>query len=301
MSAIAAWIFARSDAFSVLMSVMPMRSATIAMAVCQSSMTARRLGVLRVPEHVVGVGHRGDVLGDLVVAPADAGRVDGVGHGVAPLAVVPGVGERGPDVGDVRDVGVVAGPDQLGRHHLGDLVIAGEVDVVGGLARPDLGQRLVGVVERRDRDLDVVGLVLLLERLDDLRADVVGVVVELERRALLGHQPVGDGRVVLGDRPRDRRAGGGDLQRRRGRARSLGRCRSRRAARGEGFQQRRAAECEPGSSGSGRHVGRWVATVAGAGALQANGPASSYRPTGKDGRGERRRADLARRLHACID
>ena len=87
------------------------------------------LRVLRVPEHVVGVGHRADVRGDLVVPPADAGGVDGVGHGVAPLAVVPGVGERRPDVRDVRDVGVVQRPDQLGRHHLGDLVIAREVDV----------------------------------------------------------------------------------------------------------------------------------------------------------------------------
>jgi hypothetical protein len=60
---------------------------------------------------------------------------------------------------------VVQRPDQLGRHHLGYLVIAGEVDVEAGVPGPDLGQRLVRVVERRDGDLDVVGLVLLLKAL----------------------------------------------------------------------------------------------------------------------------------------
>ena len=141
------------------------------------------------------------------VPPADAGRVDAVGHGVARLAVVPGAAEGRPDVAEVADVAVVDRPHQLGRHEPADLVVAREVDVERHRAGADLGDRLVGVVERGDLDLDAV---LLLERLHDRGTEVVGVVVE-EERALLGLETVGDRLVVVGDVPRDGVVRRGDL------------------------------------------------------------------------------------------
>ncbi len=148
-------------------------------------------------------------VGHLVVPPADAGGVDGVRHGVAPVLVVPGVGEARPDVVDVRDVAVVQRPNQPAGHQPADLVVAREVDVVVDAAAADLGDRLVGVVERRDLDLDAV---LVLERLHRVGADVVGVGVELERRALLRREPVGDRLVVVGDVPLDRVVRRGERQ-----------------------------------------------------------------------------------------
>ena len=149
------------------MSAMPWRS---------SAMRHRRVPVvddrdlalvLRVPEDVVRVGHRRRCR----PGPCrSASRCRSCRRCRAPCSASPGrtrgSGTSRPDVGDVGDVAVVERPDQLGRDHLADLVVAREVDVVGHLAGADLGQRLVGVVERRDRDLDVVLRVLLLERLD---------------------------------------------------------------------------------------------------------------------------------------
>ena len=74
-----------------------------------------------------------------------------------------------------------------------DLVVAREVDVIVDVATADLGDGLVGVVERRHLNL---GGVLLLERLDRVGCDVVGVAVELKGGALLRSQPVGNGLVV---------------------------------------------------------------------------------------------------------
>ncbi len=46
--------------------------------------------------------------------------------------------------------------EQLGQDQPPERVVAGEVDVELELLRRDLGQRLVGVVEGREPDLDVV-------------------------------------------------------------------------------------------------------------------------------------------------
>jgi hypothetical protein len=64
--------------------------------------------LLRVPEDVPRHRHRGDVVGDLVVAPADPVRPDDVRHGVAAAPVVERVLQLGPDVLlEVRQVRVV--------------------------------------------------------------------------------------------------------------------------------------------------------------------------------------------------
>ena len=163
----------------------------------------------RIPQRLIGILQRADVGGHLIGPPADAGRVDGVGHAVLPVLVVPGVGEERPDVLDVRDVAVVERPHQTTGHQSADLVVAREEDVVIDVAAADLGQRLVGVVERRDLDLDAV---LVLERLDRFGCHVVGVAVELQRRALLRTEAVGDRLVVRRDVPFDRAAGRRDRQ-----------------------------------------------------------------------------------------
>ena len=157
---------------------------------------------------VVRILQRADIGGHLVGPPTDSGGVDGVRHGVAPLLVVPGVGEARPHVLDVGDVGVVQRPEQVATHQAADLGVVGVVDVeVDSTAQ--LGDRLVAVVEGRDLDLDAV---LILEALDGLRAEVVGVVVDLERRALLRRESVGDGFVVVGDVPLDRVSGAASVR-----------------------------------------------------------------------------------------
>ena len=164
--------------------------------------------VRRVPEAVVRVRQCRDVVGDQVGAPADAGRVDAVGDRVARLPVVPGALERRPHVAEVAEVAVVERPDQLRGDQPGDLVVAREVDVERHRSGADLGDRLVGVVEGRDLDVDAV---LLLERLHHRGAEVVGVVVD-EQRALLRREAVGDRLVVVGDVPGDGVVGRGDLE-----------------------------------------------------------------------------------------
>ena len=156
--------------------------------------------VLRIPQRLIRILQRADIGGHLVGPPTDSGGVDGVRHGVAPLLVVPGVGEARPHVLDVGDVGVVQRSEQVATHQAADFGVVGVVDVeVDSTAQ--LGDRLVAVVEGRDLDLDAV---LILEALHGLRAEVVGVVVDLERRALLRGEPVGDRLVVVGDVPLDR-------------------------------------------------------------------------------------------------
>ena len=186
--------------------------------------------VLRIPQRVIGIRQCGDVLGHLVVTPADAGGVDGVGHGEPPLLVVPRVGEDGPDIADVRDVAVIERLQQTTVDEPADLVVAREVDVVIDIAAADLGDGLVGVVEGRHLDL---GLVLVLERLDRVRGDVVGVAVELQRGALLGRETVGDRLVVRRDVPGDRILRGRDLQ---------ARCRRRRRGAGRTALRTRVEE-----------------------------------------------------------
>jgi hypothetical protein len=165
--------------------------------------------VLHVPQRVVGVVERADVVRDHVRPPADPGRVRRVRDAVLPVLVVPGVLELGPAVDDVRDVLVIERLHELGGDHLPDLVVGREVDVVVQRAGGDLAQRLLGVVEGRELDVDAV---LRLEVLHDARIQVVGVVVELEGAALLGGEPRLDHRHVAVERPLDRVVGAGDLE-----------------------------------------------------------------------------------------
>ena len=109
----------RSASDEVLTSVMPCCRSTIAIAVCKSSMTAVLPLYCGSHSDVVRILQRADVGGHLVVPPADSGGVDGVRHGVAPLLVVPGVGEGRPHVLDVRDVGVVQRSDQVAHSPAG--------------------------------------------------------------------------------------------------------------------------------------------------------------------------------------
>ena len=164
--------------------------------------------VRRIPEHVVRILHRADIGGHLIGPPAYSGGVDGVRHGVLPALVVPGVGEARPHVLDVWNVGVVQWPDQPAIHQTADLGVVGVVDVEVDSAA-EFGDRLVPVVEGRDLDLRRV---LVLEGLDGFGAEIVGVVVDLERRALLRREAVGDRLVVVGDRPLHRVVRRGDRQ-----------------------------------------------------------------------------------------
>ena len=142
---------------------------------------------LRLPEDVPRLVHAGDVLFDLVRPPCDAGGVDGVGNGVARLAIVERVDELRPDVLlEVRDVVEVERLDQL----------AGNADIER--VRRDLhhvgrdrsgGKPLesgVDVVERRVLDFDVV---LGPELREELLVEVGGIVVDGERPAVSGSSP----------------------------------------------------------------------------------------------------------------
>ena len=124
---------------------------------------------------------------DLVGPPCDAGGVDGVGNGVARLAVVERVDELRPDVLlEVRDVVEVERLDQL----------AGNADIER--VRRDLhhvgrdrsgGKPLesgVDVVERRVLDFDAV---LGPEIREDLLVEVGGIVEDGERPACLRLEP----------------------------------------------------------------------------------------------------------------
>ena len=164
----------------------------------------------RLPEDVPGHVHRGDVLRDLVVAPADPVRPDDVRHRVPAAAVVERVLQLGPDVLlEVRQVRVVERLEQLLGDQVDD-VRAREPDdqVEGDRAGGELRDRLVGGVVGRDLHLAAGEL---LELLDQARIEVVGVVVDPERAALVG-DAVGDRLVVLGDRPGDGVVGAGQRQ-----------------------------------------------------------------------------------------
>ena len=165
--------------------------------------------VRRVPQDVVGVAHPVDLaVVDHVAPVGDARRVDDVGEAVPGLDVVVGALELRPVVLlVVGEVGVVQWLDQLGRDELAERVRGGEEDVELQLAGPDLREGLVHVLESGDL---VVAIELLAEPLHDLLPDVLVPVVELERRAGLGLESVGDRLEVVVDRPGHRRVVRGD-------------------------------------------------------------------------------------------
>jgi hypothetical protein len=105
---------------------------------------------------------------------------------------------------------VIQRAEQVSVDQPADLGVVGVVDVEVDTAA-QLGDRLIAVVERGDLDLAAVPI---LECLDGLRAQVVGVVVDLERRVLFRGETVGDRLVVVGDVPRDRALRRGERQRR---------------------------------------------------------------------------------------
>ena len=171
----------------------------------------RHLALVRLglPEDVPRLAHAGDVLLDLVRPPGDAGGVDGVGNGVARLAVVERVDELRPDVLlEVRDVVEVERLDQLAGnadiervrrdlHHVGRDRSGGEPLESG-----------VDVVERRVLDVDAV---LGPEIREDLLVEVGGIVEDGERPACLRLEPRRDrilptrqGHALVG--PRERQA-----------------------------------------------------------------------------------------------
>ena len=128
--------------------------------------------------------HRGDVLGDLIVAPEDAGGVGRVRHRVVRAAVVERVDQLRPDVLlEIRDVVEIERLDELAGDHLIEVVGRHLHDV--GLHRA--GRQLLDsggdVVERRVLDLDAV---LLPEVLQELLPEVGRVVEDGEGAARLG-------------------------------------------------------------------------------------------------------------------
>ena len=131
---------------------------------------------LRLPEDVPRHVHAGDVLLDLVVAPADPVVPDHVRHRVAAAAVVERVCQLGPDVHQVRQVGVVQRLHQLVGDQVHD-VRAGQAHdhVERDRARGQLRDRLLRRVVGRDLHLRRRQL---LELLDRDGVDVVGVVVD---------------------------------------------------------------------------------------------------------------------------
>ena len=157
--------------------------------------------VLGLPGHRPRVAHRVRVLVHQVLAPGDPGRVDRVRHRVLPALVVEGVGEVGPGLGDVRDIGVVERLDQLGLDELAEHVDGGADQQVVTQAAAQLGQRLVHRVERGDLHLD---LVLLGEGVDHGLVDVGDPAVDLQGGAGLGGQVRGDGGVSRENGPFDR-------------------------------------------------------------------------------------------------
>ena len=181
----------------------------------------------RVPEDVPRHRGAGDVLLDHVVAPADAVAPDDVGHGVARALVVERVLQLGPDVDEVRQVGVVQRLQDAAGHELHDVAAAEpEDDVERHRAGRELRQRLVGRVVGGDLDAAVeLGLELLLR----VRVDVVGVVVD-PQRAALGLLAIRDRLVVVEERPghgvvraRQRQAAGSERLRHDERRRRSGR------------------------------------------------------------------------------
>ena len=220
----------------------------------------RRLALvgLGLPEDVPRVGHRRDVLLDLVGAPGDAGGIGRIGDAVPRADVVERVDQRGPDVLlEVGDVVEVDRLDQLAGHdpvevvgrHLGHVRLHG--------ARRQFGDAGVDVVERRHLDGDVV---LLAELLQERAVDVLRVVEDRELAAGLGLHPGRD--RLLPQRQRDAPVGAGQRQaagadRLAGRVDGAARGGGRVAARGQeaaGARQgerRAACACQEFSSGRG--------------------------------------------------
>ena len=157
--------------------------------------------VLRLPRHGPGVGHRVRVLVDQVLTPGHPGRVDRVRHRVLPVLVVERVGEVGPGLGDVRDVGVVQRLGQLALDQLAEHVDGGAHQHVELQAATQLGHRLVHGVERGDLHL---ALVLLGEAVDHRLVDVGHPVVDLQGGAFFRGLAAGDGLVAGEDGPLDR-------------------------------------------------------------------------------------------------
>ena len=161
--------------------------------------------VLLLPRHRPGllVRHRVRVLVDEVLPPRDAGRVDRVGHRVAPVLVVERVVVDLPRLLDVGDVGVVNRAEDLGLDEGSEHIDRDtHEDVELELAGLDLGDRLGHVVERRDL---VVAVVLLAEALAHGDVEVGNPVVDLQGRlAGLGRQARFDRLIAVEDRPGDR-------------------------------------------------------------------------------------------------
>ena len=157
--------------------------------------------VLRLPRHGPGIGHRVRVLVYQVLTPGDPGRVDRVRHRVLPALIVERVGEVGPGLGDVRDIGVVQRLDQLALDQLAEHVDGGAHQHVEGQTAAQLRHRLVHGVERGDLHL---ALVLLGEVVDALLVDVGHPVVDLQRGAFFRGLAAGDGLVAGEDGPLDR-------------------------------------------------------------------------------------------------
>ena len=160
---------------------------------------------LRLPEDLPRDVHRRDVGPELVVAPADPVLPDDVRHRVAAAAVVERIAELGPDVLlEVREIRVVERLEKLLRDEVDDVRPREAHDhVEPDRARSELRDRFVRGVVGRDLDLRPRLLLELLER----RGIGVVRVVEDAERACLRLLAVGDGLVVVRDRPGDRVVG----------------------------------------------------------------------------------------------
>jgi hypothetical protein len=167
------------------------------------------IGVGGLPQDVVRVLHRRDVVGDQIVLVGDARRVDRVRRRVASADVVERLLEDGPDVREVRDVGLVQGLDQLAVGELPDVLGRHAHDeVVLRTAGLDLRDHLLRRVEDGVFDLHAV---LLCELIPHLLPDVV-VVSEDPERSGLRREVVGDRRIGVEDRQLDRVVGPGELK-----------------------------------------------------------------------------------------
>ena len=121
------------------------------------------LAVLRIPQDVVGVRSRTNVLADAVGPPSDSRRVEDVGDGVLPIDVVERVLKLRIGIRDIGNVTVLEWPDESAEHEFPDGVVAREVDIERCASVADLRECLRGVVEGGDLDLHPVLGVLCLD------------------------------------------------------------------------------------------------------------------------------------------
>ena len=155
---------------------------------------------LRRPERVPRLVELARVEVEDVVAPRDARRVRRVRDAVARADVVERAVQLGPDVLlQVRDQLEVQRLDELAPDEARELIGRGEDDVELQAPRAELRERLVERVEGGDADADAL---LLAERLEDRRVDVVGVVVDLQLAAALGLDRARDDVAELGQHHR---------------------------------------------------------------------------------------------------